>query len=308
MSARSKEETVTELEIAGRGSWGARYPDGDMNLTGLADEVFVHHTVSALLPADASVDDEREQMRFLESIGQSRFGSGISYNVIVFPSGRAYQGVSFNRRGTHTGGRNSTVRSISFAGNFEVATPTDESLATAALIYHEGKGRWWKNDAPLFGHRNVSQTACPGKNLYARLGLIRTGAIEVDNPIEPTPDLPDLEPVTLKVDGLWGSATTRRLQQEMRTPVDGFVSSQPAVWRGMNPGLTTGWDWEVGRANGSRVISAYQALLSVEQDGRIGPNTIRAFQRRMGTPVDGEIWKGSAAVKELQHRLNKGAV
>lgn len=296
------------VDIAGRGTWGARYSDGDMNLSGLAVEVFVHHTVSALLPVDASLDDEREQMRALESIGQNRFGTGISYNVIVFPSGRAYQGVSWNRRGTHTGGRNSTVRSIAFAGNFETAVPTPQALATAAAIYAEGKGKWWERDAPLYGHRNVSQTACPGKNLYARLDLIRTGAVEIDNPIKPIPNPPKVEPVTLKVDGFWGSATTTRLQQELSTPVDGVVSSQPNVWRGRNPGLTTGWDWEGGRANGSRVISAYQALLSVERDGKIGPNTIRAFQRRMGTPVDGEIWEESKAVMALQRRLNKGNV
>lgn len=300
------EETVAE--IAGRGSWGARYPDGDMNLYGLAEEVFVHHTVTALLPASASPGDEREQMRAIESVGQSRFGTGISYNVIIFPSGRAYQGVSFNRRGTHTGGRNSTTRSICFAGNFEVATPTDAALATATDIYHDGKGRWWEGDAPLRGHRNVSQTACPGRNLYARLDLIRTGAIEVDNPIKPAPSLPDVDPVRLKVDGLWGSATTRRLQQELRTPVDGVVSSQSAVWRGANPGLTTGWDWVTGKANGSRVISAFQEILGVNRDGLFGENSIRAFQYRMGTPVDGELWRESAAIEELQRRLNKGKI
>lgn len=294
------------VDIAGRGSWGARYSDGDMNLTGLAIEVYVHHTVSALLPADASLDDEREQMRALEGIGQSRFGTGISYNVIVFPSGRAYQGVSWNRRGTHTGGRNSTVRSISFAGNFETAIPTPQALTTAAAIYAEGKGKWWRDDAPLFGHRNVSQTACPGKNLYARLDLIRTGAIEVDNPIKTIPNPPNVAPLALVVDGFWGSATTKRLQQVLSTPVDGIVSSQPIVWKGDNPGLTTGWDWEPGLGNGSRVISAYQALLSVRRDGKIGPNTIRALQRRMGTPVDGELWAESAAIKELQRRMNKG--
>lgn len=295
------------VDIAGRGSWGARYQNGDMNLTGLALEVFVHHTVTATLPKTASVEDEREQMRAIESIGQSRFGTGISYNVLVFPSGRAYQGVSFDRRGTHTGGRNSTVRSISFAGNYEANTPTDEALATAAAIYSEGKGKWWKRDAPLFGHRNVSQTACPGKNLYARLDVIRTGAIEVDNPIEVPDDDKPIAPVALVVDGIWGSATTRRLQQELGTPVDGFVSSQPLIWRTMNPGLTTGWDWEQ-YASGSRVISAYQEILGVQRDGKFGLNSIRAFQHRMGTTVDGELWKESPAIKELQRRLNKGKV
>lgn len=296
------------VEIAGRGSWGARYADGDMNLAGKAEAVFVHHTVTSTLSRNASRDDERAQMRGIEGIGQSRFGTGISYNVLVFPSGRAYQGVSWNRRGTHTGGRNSTVRSISFAGNFETNIPTPEAIAKAAEIYAYGKDRWWQKDAPLFGHRNVSQTACPGRNLYARLDLIRMGAIEIDNPITIPDDDKPVAPVALVPDGLWGSATTRRLQQVLGTSVDGVVSSQPIVWKGDNPGLTTGWDWVSGLGNGSRVISELQARLGVQRDGKFGVDSVRAFQNRMGTTVDGELWKESPAIKELQRRLNKGKV
>lgn len=166
---------MTIPAIGTRGSWGARYQDGDLTLTGLAQEVFVHHTVTATLPQDASIEDEREQMREIEAIGQSRFGTGISYNVLVFPSGRAHQGVSWNRRGTHTGGMNSTVRSICFAGNYETAEPTDAQIATASAIYRGGKGVLWRADAPLRGHRDVKETACPGKNVYSRLGDIRAG-------------------------------------------------------------------------------------------------------------------------------------
>lgn len=295
-------------DIAGRGSWGARYPDGDINLYGLAEEVFIHHTVTALLPPTASPGDEREQMRAIESIGQSRFGTGISYNTLVFPSGRAYQGVSFNRRGTHTGGRNSTARSISFVGNFEIAVPTDAALATASEIYHDGKGKWWERDASLRGHREVSQTACPGRNLYARLGLIRSGAIEIDNPIGEVPQTPKPPaPPRLKITGEWDKATTTRLQYVLGTPIDGWVSSQPEVWRSSNPGLTTGWDWEQ-YAQGSQVISEFQAILGVFRDGKFGENSIRAFQYRMGTTVDGELWVNSPAIKELQRRLNRGKV
>jgi hypothetical protein len=147
----------TALSIASRASWGARYPDGDLTLTGLAVEVFVHHSVTAQLSPDASIAAEAEQMRALESVGQSRFGTGISYNVLIFPSGRAYQGVSWN-----------------FAGNYETNQPTPAQISTAAAIYREGKQRWWTQNAPLRGHRDVSQTACPGRNLYARIDDIRT--------------------------------------------------------------------------------------------------------------------------------------
>lgn len=171
------------VPIATRRSWGAQYDDGDLTLTGLALEVFAHHTVTAQLSPDASVEDERAQMRSIEATGHSRFATpqapnfGISYNVLIFPSGRAHQGVSFNRRGAHTDGRNSTVRSICFVGNYEEHEPTAAQLATAAAIYAEGKGKWWVPTAPLRGHRDLKPTACPGKHVYAQLPAIRAGHI-----------------------------------------------------------------------------------------------------------------------------------
>lgn len=290
------------LSIASRASWGARYPDGDLTLTDPAIEVFVHHSVTAQLSPDASIAAEAEQMRALESVGQSRFGTGISYNVVVFPSGRAYQGVSWNRRGTHTGGRNSTSRSICLAGNYETNQPTAAQISTAAAIYREGKQRWWTQGAPLRGHRDVSQTACPGRNLYARLDDIREGSGS-------TPPSPG-EPGGLRVDGFWGSSTTRRVQQELGTTVDGVVSSQSVAWRDGNPGLTTGWQW-VSDAQGSRVIAALQrkiGMASGDRDGKIGPQTIRALQRYLGTPADGVISRESRAVMALQRRLNAGRI
>lgn len=290
------------LSIASRESWGARYPDGDLTLTGLAVEVFVHHSVTAQLAPDASIAAEAEQMRALESVGQTRFGTGISYNVVIFPSGRAYQGVSWNRRGTHTGGRNSTSRSICFAGNYETSTPTAAQISTAAAIYREGKGRWWTQAAPLRGHRDVSQTACPGRHLYARIDDIRAGSGS-------TPPSPG-EPGGLVVDGFWGASTTRRVQQELGTTVDGIVSSQSVAWRDRNPGLTTGWRW-VTDAQGSRMIAALQRRIGMDaglRDGKIGPQTIRALQRYLGTPVDGVISRDSRAVMALQRRLNAGRI
>ncbi|GAA2228771.1 hypothetical protein GCM10010413_26520 [Promicromonospora sukumoe] len=295
-------EPTAAVSIASRASWGARYPDGDLTLTGPAVEVWVHHSVTAQLSPGATVAAEAEQMRALESVGQTRFGTGISYNVVIFPSGRAYQGVSWNRRGTHTGGRNSTSRSICFAGNYEANNPTAAQISTAAAIYGAGKDRWWTRGAPLGGHRDVSQTACPGRNLYARIDDIRDG----EGSTPPSPG----EPGGITVDGFWGSSTTRRLQQELGTAVDGVVSSQSVAWRDVNPGLTTGWRW-VADAQGSRVIAALQRRIGMpsgQRDGKIGPQTIRALQRYLGTRVDGVISRESSAVMALQRRLNQGRV
>lgn len=158
-----------------RSDWNPQYQDGDMTLSDKAAKVAAHHSVTTQLAANATRSAERAQMRSIEAVGQSRFGTGISYNVIIFPSGNAYQGVSFHRRGTHTGGMNSTTRSICFAGNYETNKPTDAQIVKAHQIYTAGEGDKWVTNAPLFGHRDVKGTACPGKHVYARLNHIKYG-------------------------------------------------------------------------------------------------------------------------------------
>lgn len=294
-----------------RSSWSPRHDDGDLTLIGYALAVAVHHTTTH---ADGDTPEaERAHMRELEAIGESRFGTGISYNVLVFPSGRAYQGVSFNRRGTHTGGHNSTVRSISYVGNFEVDLPTDAALAKGARIIAEGRNRWWRFNAPVNGHRDYSPTACPGRNLYKHLDDIEDGWWEdeepvlVDNPVTPLPPRPS----GLPVDGYWGRSVTARLQRVLGTTVDGIVSSQPIEWRDENPGLTTGWRW-VPNPIGSQVIEALQAHLNFpprQRDGLIGPYTIRGLQRHLGVKtVDGHLSRMSRTIMALQRNLNEGKV
>lgn len=46
----------------------------------------------------------------------------------------------------------------------------------------------------------------------------------------------------------------------------------------------------------------------LDVDGYLGPLTISEWQRIMGTPVDGEIWKPSALVTAVQQHLNAKAV
>ena len=111
----------------------------------------------------------------------------------------------------------------------------------------------------------------------------------------------------LDVDGYWGSATILALQRVLRTPQDGVVSSQDVYWKGLNPGLVSGWEWVASTsAVGSSVIAAMQRRLGVKAYGLVGPGTFRALQSYLGTPVDGVVSEGSAMVMALQQRLNEG--
>ena len=111
----------------------------------------------------------------------------------------------------------------------------------------------------------------------------------------------------LTVDGYWGPSTTRRLQEVLKTTVDGQVSSQAVSWKAKNPGLTGGWEWVPDeKAVGSSVITALQQRLGIDADGLIGAGTILALEKHCGVAQEGHFGEASACIKELQKKLNSG--
>lgn len=125
------------------------------------------------------------------------------------------------------------------------------------------------------------------------------------NPSNPTPPTPT---PTHKIteDGIWGVDTTRKAQEVFGTPVDGRVSNQYSYYKSMNPGLLSStFDWKTNPKGGSNLIYAIQKWCGVTADGFIGTNTIKAMQRKLGTPVDGRVSYPSMMVKAFQKYLNE---
>jgi hypothetical protein len=179
------------VDIVGRGTWGARYSRGFAAAPLPAKELYLHHSVTRP-PAD-DLAAERAAMRQLEDIGQSRFGGGISYTFAVMPSGRIYEGHGIDRRGAHTGGRNSIARAIVLPGDHSRTRPTEAQLnAVAALIRHGRAVGWWTVDRLTGGHRNApkASTSCPGDAAYACIPVINSRALSSATLARPT-DLED---------------------------------------------------------------------------------------------------------------------
>lgn len=122
----------------------------------------------------------------------------------------------------------------------------------------------------------------------------------------------------LDVDGFFGGDTIYWGQKAFGTPADGEVWAQNVLWKDDNPGLTTGWMWVSPEdAKSSPFIEALQrwaGLKGDDVDGLIGPDTIKAVQRKLTKlglykgKIDGEFWKRSASVKAFQTALKKGLV
>lgn len=118
---------------------------------------------------------------------------------------------------------------------------------------------------------------------------------------------PTVSPTTtgtkLAVDGEWGQATTKKMQNWLGTPVDGVVSNQKKTMkRYCEACLTSSWEFN-DKAGGSAMIKALQKKLGVTADGVVGPNTIKALQKFLGVTTDG--YCGKQTVTALQTYLNK---
>ena len=174
--------------------------------------------------------------------------------------------------------------------------------------------------------------SCPGLAKIQQIPSIfatATVVVEVSSPVPPQPKPPVVvapkpkpaptpkpKPVTsrtLRVEGYWGSATTKDVQRILGTPVDGKVSGQPRVNKKHSPGLYDGWQWSLAkRPTGSLMIKALQRKLKADGfykgaiDGWFGPANIAALQKALGTHVDGKVSKQSTMVKQLQANLNAG--
>jgi LysM repeat protein len=114
---------------------------------------------------------------------------------------------------------------------------------------------------------------------------------------------PQPQVTQLAIDGSFGPATTRRLQQVLGTQVTGAIGGQQRT------AITENIASVQFGSGGSMVVREMQRRLGLpqnQQGGLFGPLTLRALQRRMGTPVTGAISRtNSAVVKELQRRLNQ---
>lgn len=123
----------------------------------------------------------------------------------------------------------------------------------------------------------------------------------------------------LIVDGIWGRATTLRLQEIIGAPYkDGVISRQNADHKSKLNGCGTGWEWVAGGEDpGSQTIVLLQKAWGMpksKQDGFMGPETADyaiAYYMKHGsgaTLKDGKLDCPSLTIKAMQRRLNEGKI
>ena len=210
--ALSAMKAAAKPTIYSRAQWGAneRMRDQSAPSYGTVKTGFIHHTVNTNSYTAAQVPALLRGIYAYHT--QSRGWRDIGYNYLVDRFGRIWEGRygGVNRAvvGAHTLGYNEVSFAMSAIGNYDIARPPAAVLTAYARLFawklslyniRADATRLWVKNRYLHGingHRDVGQTACPGRYLYAQIPNIRTMAQRIQNaaqsgtpapPPKPTP-------------------------------------------------------------------------------------------------------------------------
>ncbi len=107
--------------------------------------------------------------------------AGIGYHYLIRKDGMIEQGRQPVKVGAHAQDNNETSIGVCLAGNFEIGKPTEQQMAAVKELCYwlcRKYGLDSRKKGVIVGHRDLNDTACPGKNLYKRLGEIRRFAYD----------------------------------------------------------------------------------------------------------------------------------
>lgn len=194
-AARSMATTAVSAPASGRptirsrAAWGA---DESIRTwrpqLGRVTGAVVHHTAGANNYSSAQVPAIIRGIYQFHTV--TRGWGDIGYNVLIDRFGRAwegrYGGVENAVIGAHAKGANDTTFGVSLIGNFEKAQVSSAAFRTLAQVigwkfsWHgittggSAVGPNGRSINRITGHRDVGQTACPGRHMYSRLGELRS--------------------------------------------------------------------------------------------------------------------------------------
>ena len=132
---------------------------------------FLHHEGGGVrgIPADKAA-----VLRQIEANVLGKGYTAIDYNLMVFNDGDVWEGRGEQHEDGATLHHNADGLSVCAVGNYQTEPASDALIRGIGVAFaHAIQTGWLRRDAGIEGHRQVFQTACPGTNLFARMGDVR---------------------------------------------------------------------------------------------------------------------------------------
>jgi hypothetical protein len=302
-------------QILSRAQWGAdeSIRSDDPSYSKTIQGVTVHHTASS---NDYAPEQVPGILRgFYAYHVKSRGWSDIGYNVLVDKFGTAWEGRAGGLErpviGAHAGGFNTDTAGVSMIGTYESEAPSGAMLETVAQVaawklstyhrdplgtvtltsrgsstYEEGREVTLPR---IFGHRDVSSTACPGAQGVAALPGLRERVAELvaAAPASPPPDPSgDFEEAEAERPGVrltgWAIDPDASAPTQIAVSIDGSPvtpltadRSRPDI-EDKHPayGRSSGLDAVVEAAPGRRLVCLSAVNQADGQDTALGCKTV----------------------------------
>jgi len=283
------------MRIVTRAEWGARPPKSTPTRVPLSARTAtcVHHDGSKPIIirtfAEACARVRADQNYHMD--GQHWDDIGYNFLVISAPGVAGVDGLIFEGRGRDVVGAHCLNHNTEWIG-VQVAigggqTPSPAALASTRRL-HDDFTSAAGNALGKKGHRDGFPTACPDTILYAwvRAGMpvgvaipVKVAVITAVNAVWKAPAKVVAKITTRKlvVDGDFGPATKRRLQQWAGVSQDGDLG--PISWRAIQRKVGSPADG----IPGPNTWKAIQRMVSTVRDGVPGPNTYRHLQQYLNS-------------------------
>ena len=268
------------MTFISRAQWGARAPKSTGNAIGAHPlGVAVHYSEGNLGGSPDSLCDDK--VRGIQRYHMDAKGwADIAYSFLVCPHGNIFEGRGTGRGSAANG---TTVANLNWYAVCALGGPKDTptALMLASIGTAIGLCRKAGAGSRVIGHRDLIPTACPGTALYAYvtagrwngvLTAVKVAVTAVKAVVKSVVRVVTRAPAKLVVDGDFGPATKRRLQQWAGVTQDGVLG--PISWRAIQRKVGSPADG----IPGPNTWKAIQRMVSVVRDGVPGPNTYRHLQ------------------------------
>ena len=177
--AAARQDAPQDLHILRRGEWGAKKPVLAM-IPHKPRFITIHHSATA----QKTHVSLKAKMRNLQAFSQraARLASGkmkkawadVPYHYYIDWKGDIAEGRDVRFAGdTNTAYDPRGHILIVLEGNFEKTSPGEQQIRSLERLAAFLAARWKIAPARIRTHRDYARTACPGRNLYKRMGDIR---------------------------------------------------------------------------------------------------------------------------------------
>jgi len=127
----------------------------------------IRHTIASMVARDLN--------SILSAHMDHHYGD-IAYHLVVDYAGRVWEGRSLRYEGAHVLSENDGNVGVMLLGNFERQRPSPAQLTVMGDLTELLRLQFGIRRSRVYGHRDLSPSMCPGRNLYPYVSGLRQDA------------------------------------------------------------------------------------------------------------------------------------